>query len=224
MIAHLVDIAQIVARQDDRLLGRERLDQIQHRSAGFDVETERRFVPDQEIGFVDQAGGDGEASGHAVRKTGDRLARDGEQIDGANQVGEPRLAGIARQAEQPRHVIEVRDRRHALGELRIGRDVADLAADRGGVRRHPFAEDLHPPGRLAMQAEADAQKRGLTGAVGAQETQDGARLDAQCHVVERDISVLVDLGQSLSLDDQIDRLLGHTASADTPPVSVNAGL
>ena len=48
-----------------------------------------------------------------------------------------------------------------------------------GVRRHRLAEHLRPPRGRAVQAEDQAQERGLAGAVGAEQPEDAARLDAQ---------------------------------------------
>ena len=136
VVADLVDVAQVVAGNDQRLVAAERLDQLEHAAAGLDVQAVRWLVPDQQVGFVDQAGGDGQAGRHAIGEAGDRLARGRQQIDRPNERSQPRLAGVGRQAEQPGDVVEVRNRGHAARELRIGRDVADAAADPGGIGRH----------------------------------------------------------------------------------------
>ena len=76
-----------------------------------------------------------------------------------------------------------------------------------GVMR--LAEDLRPAGGGPVQPEDEAQERGLAGAVGPEQTEHAARLDGERHVVERDLAVLVDLGEVLRLDDQF----GVVASA-----------
>ena len=164
-----------------------------------------RLIPDEKVRFIDQAGGDGEAGAHAVGEAGDRLARDAEQIDGPDERRQARLADVGGQAEQPGHVIEVRDRRQAGRELRVGRDVADAAAEVGGVGSHGPAVDLGPAGGRPVQTEDEAQQGRLAGPVVAQQTQHAARLDPERDIVDGDLAVLVILGQAVRFHHQIAR-------------------
>src|SRR5205814_5401347 len=95
------------------------------------------------------------------------------------------------------------------------RDVADPAAHIRRVGRDDLAEHLGPPGGRAVQAEDEPQERGLAGAVGPEQAQDAPRLDRQRHVVERDLAVLVDLGEVLGLDDQLGRFRHGRALPDS---------
>src|SRR5207248_682707 len=159
--------------------------------------------------------GDRQAGDHAGGEVDDRVAAVRQQVHGPDEGGELRLADAARDAEQPRDVVQVGDRGHAAGELRVGRDVPDPAADVGGVGRDDPAEHLGPPGGRPVEAEDQPQERGLAGVVGPEQTQDAARLDGQRHVVERDLAVLVDLGEVLGLDDQLGRFRHGRALPDS---------
>ena len=148
-----------------------------------------------------------------LEKPAMRIAGDAQQIDGADQRGEARLAHVLGQPEQAGHVVEIGDRRHAARELRIGGDVADAAAQVGGVGRHEFAEHLGPAGGRAMQADDEAQQRRLAGAVGAEQTQDAAGFEPQRHVIQGNLAVLVNLGELEGFDHQIAGVLGHAISS-----------
>jgi hypothetical protein len=62
-----------------------------------------------------------------------------------------------------------------------------------------------------MQSQAQAQKGGLAGAVGTQQSQNAARLNAQSNIVNGDLAILVNLGKLVRFDDQIFGTLGHEA-------------
>src|SRR5260221_12188130 len=124
MVADLIDVVQIVAGENQRLLRGERLDQLQHAASSLDVEIVRRLIPDEQIGLVDQAGGDRQSSGHTGRKAVDRLDADAEQIDGPNQAGEPRLANVPRQTEQAGPANPVNEGRRASEATKIGGGLA----------------------------------------------------------------------------------------------------
>src|SRR5262249_40551777 len=98
--------------------------------------------------------------------------------------------------------VEVGDGRHAAGELRVGRDVADPAAEVGGVGRHAAAENADSAGRGSVQTEDQAQQGGLAGAVGAEQAQDVTGLDGQRDVVDGNIAVLVNFGEPGRFDHQ----------------------
>ena len=63
VIADLVDVAEIVAGNDERLFLGQRLDQVEHAAAGLRIEAVRRLVPDEQVRLVDEAGGDREVVG-----------------------------------------------------------------------------------------------------------------------------------------------------------------
>ena len=138
-----------------------------------------------------------------MEKLRDLVAGGVEQIDGADERGQTRLADLGGQAEQAGHVIEIGDGRHAVGKLGIGGDVADAAAQVGGVGTHGLAEDLGPAGRGPVQTDDQTQQRGLAGPVGAEQTEDAARLEPQRHVIQGNLAVLVNLGELVGLDHQV---------------------
>src|SRR5207247_5274978 len=100
VVADLIDIAEIVAGEDECLLAAEVLDKLEHAAPGFGVEAVRGLIPDEQVGLVDEAGGHGEAGAHAVGETADLVAGGTQQIDGTNERGQPWLARFERQAEQ----------------------------------------------------------------------------------------------------------------------------
>ena len=132
-----------------------------------------------------------------------------EQIDGADQRSEARLAHVRGQTEKPGHVVEIGNRRHAARKLGIGGNVADAAAQVGGVGRHEFAEHLGPAGGRPMQADDEAQQRRLAGAVGAEQAQHAAGFEPQRHVIEGNLAVLVNLGELEGFHHQIAGVFGH---------------
>src|SRR5262249_11569859 len=73
VISPFVNVAEVMAGDDQRFLFGQALDQVQHAAARFRIEAMRRLVPDQQVRLVDQAGGDGQPSGHAVRESGNRI-------------------------------------------------------------------------------------------------------------------------------------------------------
>ena len=154
-----------------------------------------------------------------LEKSGDRLAGVRQQIDGADERRQPRLARRRRAGRTAGRcsrgsVIGVMP----LRELRVGGDVADAAAQVGGVGRHDLAEHLDPAGGRAVQAEDEAQEGGLAGAVGPEQAEDAARLDRQGDVVEGDLAVLVDLGEAGRLDHQPGVPVGHGGPSPCGPV------
>src|SRR5262249_20746012 len=92
MIAGFVDVAEIMTRQNARLLAPQPLDHLEQAAPGLWIEAVRRLIPDQQLRLVNETGGDGQPSGHAVGKAGDGFARSRQQIDGTDQRGKPRLA------------------------------------------------------------------------------------------------------------------------------------
>src|SRR5262249_42711873 len=98
VVADLVDVGKVVAGDGQRFLAGKRLDPAEHAAAGFRVQAVGRLVPDEQVRLVDQAGGHGEAGGHAVGEAADPVAGGVQQVDGADERSQPRLADVGRQA------------------------------------------------------------------------------------------------------------------------------
>ena len=69
-----------------------------------------------------------------ISLAGQRGINGNVQIDGADERGELRLPHVRGQSKQARDVIQIHNRGHPLGELRVRGDVADAAAQVGRVR------------------------------------------------------------------------------------------
>ena len=74
-----------------------------------------------------------------------------------------------------------------------------------------------------MQPKDQAQKRGLAGAVGAEQPEHATRFDAQRHVIDGDLAILVNLGELVGLNHQILGTLGHEAPSSTGTIMPKKG-
>ena len=60
-----------------------------------------------------------------------------------------------------------------------------------------------------MQTEHQAQQGCLARPIGAEQTQHATRLDSQGHIIQRNLAVLVNLGQLVRFHHQIGGIVGH---------------
>jgi hypothetical protein len=66
-----------------------------------------------------------------------------------------------------------------------------------------------------MQAKQQAHEGGLAGAVGPEQAQHPTGLDFESHIIDGNLSVLVDFGELVRFDHQIAGTLGHEAPSST---------
>ena len=123
------------------------------------------------------------------------LVRGIQQADRAEQRYQPRPAQVAGDAADLAQQVEVLDGAEMPGQLRVCGQVPDQAADLDRVGAAGVAQHLRPPRAGPLQAQQQAEGGGLAGSVGAQQAEDGAPRDFEIHVVDRDESIAVDLGQ-----------------------------
>jgi hypothetical protein len=88
--------------------------------------------------------------------------------------------------------------RLAHGEEAVEVDVLLREADPGArlLRVVRLAEDEHLALRHPQEVAHGADQRGLAGAVGTQEPEEGARVDLEVEVLERERPVVVTLGEA----------------------------
>ncbi len=161
------------------------------------VEGGRRLVEDHQRRVAQQRGRQPEALLHALREAaGPVVGAVGEADEGEDpldlrapvlprQPGELRVEGQHLARGQPGLVAEQLGQiAHAASRLAV--------ADRA-------AEDLARPCRRPREPEEELDRRGLAGAVGTEEAEHLARVDAEVEVVEGD-GPAVDLAQAMGLD------------------------
>src|ERR1700681_65318 len=89
------------------------------------------------------------------------------------------------------------ERRRAV-EAHVLGDEADVAFRFGLLRRHFAAEDVRGAAVLMHEPHQDAERRGLAGAVGADEAHDAARGELEVDVVEREVGIFLPHARKLN--------------------------
>jgi hypothetical protein len=168
-----VCLLQVVRRKDDRpALGRVITDGLPEIAPAFHVHALGRLVEDEQLGVGDQRHGEGQPLLFSPGALPDRAARDRGDArplqhfpDGA--ADREKRGGVLSRLSH-REVLEQASRLHDRGDQAL--------ADRL-PRRH--AVDLELTGIRAGQTQDHVNRRGLPGAVGAQESHDLPGADGQ---------------------------------------------
>ena len=199
------DLAHQVRGDEHRAaLGGKLLQQVADPADALRVEAVGRLVQDQRGGIAQQRGGDAEPLAHAQREPADPLAGDGLEAD------------------QPDHLVDA----IAADAMGLGLRQQVVVGAAAGVDRSRFeqradlvqrrlegaigaAVDRRPAGRGPVEAQDQAHRRRLAGAVRAQEPGHDARLHREAEVIDSEL-VAVSLGQSLDLNHPLD---GRDATA-----------
>ncbi len=183
VLADVLDQVELVAGEDDADPGRGPLaDDLGHRRDADRVEARERLVEDQQLRVVDQRGRELDALLVAVRQ----LLELGLGAVGEAHPLEPvvrgGIRGLAAQAVLLGEVAELLGDPHARVQAALLGHVPE-AQPRVAVDRRTGPADLAAV--RAGQAEDDAHRGGLAGAVGAEEPDDAARAGREAGPVER---------------------------------------
>ena len=172
--SHSPGLVEVVRGDEHAGAGDRRLvDRLPERRPGVEPHAGGRLVQHEQFRPVRERGGEGEAPAQAERQVADERGR------GRREVG---LERRRRSAEGLGREREVLGDAQVLPEPQSLRDVAEPPAR---LSRGRAAEQQHPPGRRAEQAEQEPQQGGLAGAVGAHEPDHLAGAHLEVHAVDR---------------------------------------
>jgi hypothetical protein len=215
-VAQALGLVHEVGREEDRLALLEQvLQPLPHQVARLRVEAGGRLVEQQQVGVVDERAAEREAPLHSARE----LARPGAglrlQRSEIEQLGHALVDQRAREAEVGAVDAQV------LGAGEVGIEAVELGDDAdpllglANLRGQRHAERLDRSAVGAGEAEADADRRRLAGAVRADHAETFARHDLEREVVD-DGGVAVLLRQ---VGDAKKRL-GHARAPRLGPITI----
>ena len=168
--AHLGQLRQDVARQDDRLSHfSQRPDQLADLAPGPRVKTGRRFIEEQDLGVVYERSGQAEPLFHAAGQGVDLGVSLGAQVDQFQEVGDDPVHDVLWEPVARRIKGQVLGRRHGVIDAEEVGHVPDQLVQPVALPRHVHAIDLGPAPARPGQARQDAQSRRLPGPIGADE-------------------------------------------------------
>ena len=191
---------EVLRGEEDRgALRAQRPDLLPQRPAALRVKPCGRLVQEQRRGAAEQGGGDVQPPLHAAGIGADLPVRGVREREALEQVVGLRARVAPRHAPQTRRQQQVLATRHAGVEGGLLHRRADAAADRGGIVGHGQAEHGRVPRRRRCQRREDAHRRGLAGAVAAEQAEHLATSDLQIDAVER-LHRSIALGELADLD------------------------
>jgi hypothetical protein len=175
---------QVRAQDDGGPLPGAFHDRLFHAPHPRGVEARQRLVEQQDRRLMQQATGDGELLLHAPRQ------RFGE---GPGLLTQLQLLQQGRDARvgvpdpvQPGGEPEVFFHGEVVEQARLVRHEGELAFGADGIALHVTGADANGAARRADDADETAQRRGLAGAVGPDESQHLARRDGERQILHRD--------------------------------------
>ena len=200
VVADLLDLAEEVARQDDRdpELGPGPPDEAEHLVATGRVQAVRRLVEEEEPRVVDDRLGQLDALAHPGGVAADRPVALLGEPHVAEDVRGPLAGGLGGQAGEPAGLGDELGRADVRRQGGVLGHVADVPAELRALRPRDVAHDLHPAARRGEQAQEDLHERALAGPVGPDQADDPGR-DVQGERVEGD-DAGEPLGQRLDAD------------------------
>src|SRR5213078_404381 len=210
-IGDRLDVRQDVGREEHgHAVIAELEDEVADLLATERIEAAHRLVEHDQLGVVHQGLGQPGALQHALAELLEALAARAAQADLLDQlVGAP-LAGPGRHAEQPAgEIAQLADGEVVVEVGRLG-EKADLAPRPAAAER--LAEQLRAAGGGADEAHQRADRGGLAGAVGADEAEDVAALDAERDAAQR-LHLLAGERRAVGLLEvaNVDRQVRHAA-------------
>ena len=160
-------------------------DQRTHVAAAQGVEPRHRLVEKDHVGIVQQRLRDADALDHALGKLAELHPALGAEADAIEQCAYARPAIGGGVSEELRKVMQQLFGGEVIVKIGVLGKVADPLPGLEISRR--TAEDLGAAGGRKDELHQQLQRRGLAGAVGAQEAEDLPLLDVECEPVERAI-------------------------------------
>src|SRR5262245_3352716 len=180
------DVEPMRAEKNHPPLAREKAQQGPEKQSGADIQSRKRLVEDQQIGIVEQSGGEQDALTHAFRVRRQRAVAALEQ---GEQVQQPRDSGVE---PRPGEAAEVADQREVLGrrqmgvQVRLFGDVADSPLTTNRVLGHADAVEMERSGAWLEEADHHVDGRALAGSVRPEVAQDFAAANLEAYLVDRE--------------------------------------
>ncbi len=182
---------QVVRRDDDREIAFPVEAREQRGDVELVAEVERRgrFVEQQDLGLLRQGAGDDDALFLAARERGEAAPLEGESAGGCERL--PGNGHVARALEGECAKVRIAPHQRNLEHRVVEREVGFLRHDRdrtrqggAGERRQVRAVQRDRPGLRAQDAGEQPQQRRLARAVGAEDADHAASLDAHGDVLD----------------------------------------
>ena len=172
------------------------LQQLFEQFEGFDVEVVGRFVENQHVGRLGEQAGEQQAVALAAGQRTDRRPRPFRREQEVFEVADDVLAGAA-------DLDVIRARRNHVGQRRVRIELGTELVEVGDFHLRALAHDA---GIRLQLAEDEAEQRRLAGAVGADQADLVATLDAGGKVAH-DLALAISLVDMLQLGDQLAALV-----------------
>ena len=198
LVAELVGLFEVLRREQQRRpLADELADDIPHPDPAARVETRRRLVEKQHLRLTDQAARQIEPALHAAG-VGLRLPVGGiDEVEPLEQLRGPFARLRLRHVVEPAEHLEVLSAGQLVDQRgRLPRQPDDVA-DCAGVADHVVAEHLGATARRSQESREDAYCGRLAGAVGPEDTHDGAGRDDEVDAAQR-VNIAEGLDQPLN--------------------------
>ena len=165
--------------EDGAALGGKSLEQVAHPVDAFRVEAVDGLVEHDRLRVAEERGRDAEPLAHAERELARSLPRDLVQADEVDHVGDSAL----------RDPVRLREREQMVVGVAAGVDGARLEerpdlVERGGMVSIVAPVDGDVAARRGVEAEDQAHRRRLAGAVRAEEARHDPRLDREAQAVD----------------------------------------
>ena len=168
-------------------LGDDLVDEVPEQPAPARIDAAGGFVEEQQLGLVQQRGGQRDPLPLARREPGGELAQPLREAQAVGEFGDARLQrGVAEPVDGPEEAEVLLDREVGV-ERELLAHVAEPPLPRLGVAHDvETAEPLHRPGRGRQQPGQHADRRGLARPVRAEEAEHAAARQVEADLVGRD--------------------------------------
>ena len=180
-VAERVGLEHVVGREEHGLPGRDQVGDRRAQLARADgVDADRRLVEEHDLGVVEDAARDVQSLAHAARVALDALLLPALQPDELEHLVDAHALRLAGDAVQLGEVAEVVARREALVEAAVAaEDVADPLPHLARILHDVAAEHASVPARRQQERDQHLDRRRLTGAVRAEQSEQLTLLDGE---------------------------------------------
>ena len=200
--AQLLELGKDVGRDEDRLAQRPQLaQQLAQLDAGPRVEARRRLVEQQHARVVDQRVREAQPLLHAARQALHVGVALGAEVHEVEQVADHPPPAVGRDAVAAGEEVQVLPDLHVVVDPERVRHEAEDATDVVGVPAHARTRRSRRPRVGHEQRRQDPQRRGLAGAVGADQAEDLALADVEVEAGDGERAVVA-LDEPRGVDDR----------------------
>ena len=141
-------LVHVVGRDEDRGAATDQREQaLPEIAPALRVDGARRLVEQQQLRVVQRRRGEREPLALSAAQRAGALRQQALEIELGRELGDARVSRRAREAEDPRHEVEVLVHGQVVPQREPLRHVAELGAQLLGIARHLVAEHAHAAGR-----------------------------------------------------------------------------